>query len=315
MTTTLRVAAVQMQAVLGDVEANLEKAQQLVCRAFDQGAEWVILPEMFTSAVAFHPKMLDAARPLDGEPMQLLVSLARDHQGVVGGSFLALRGDHTYNTFVLAFPDGTIYLHDKDQPSLWENCYYVGGSDDGVLETPTGLVGVALCWEQIRTRTARRLFGRVDWVVGGSCWWGVPDVVPPDHPLRAELLGMLRAAPVTLAQMLGVPIVHGSHAGDFGTFRPPEESVIERRSFLGEAQIVDGHGHILARLSREDGDGVIVADITPGIVKGSRLPIPDGFWIPEMPPSLLDAWETQNQHGQAYYQQVTLPHRRGKFVE
>jgi predicted amidohydrolase len=53
-----------MQSVMGDVDANLEKAQQLVCRAFGQGAEWVILPEMFTSAVAFHPKMLDAARPL-----------------------------------------------------------------------------------------------------------------------------------------------------------------------------------------------------------------------------------------------------------
>ncbi len=282
MATTLRVAAVQMEAAVGNVEANLEKAHQLVCRAFDQGAEWIILPEFFTSAVAFHPKMLDADRPLDGEPMRLLVSLAREHHGVVGGSFLARRGEQTYNTFVLAFPDGTTYLHDKDQPSLLENCYYVGGSDDGVLDTPAGPVGVALCWEQIRTRTARRLAGRVDWVVSGSCWWGVPDVVPLDHPLRAELLGMLQVAPVTLARMLGVPVVHASHTGDFETFRPPEESVVERRSFLGEAQIVDGDGHVLAGLPQEAGDGVIVADVTPGVVKGSLLPIPDGFWIPEM---------------------------------
>ncbi len=313
MSTTLRVAAVQMQAVVGDVTVNLEKARQLVCRAFDQGARWVILPEFFTSAVAFHPKMLDAARPLDGEPMQLLTSLAREHQGVVGGSFLARRSEHTYNTFVLAFPDGTTCRHDKDQPSLLENCYYVGGSDDGVLETPAGPVGAALCWEQIRTRTVRRLFGRVDWVVSGSCWWGVPDVVPLDHPLRAELLGMLQAAPVTLARMLGVPVVHASHTGDFESFRPPEESVIERRSFLGEAQIVDGDGHVLARLPREAGDGVIVADITPGVVKGPLLPIPDGFWIPEMSPDLLYAWETENQIGQAYYQRVSLPYHRDRL--
>jgi predicted amidohydrolase len=299
-----------MLAVAGDVEANLEKADRLVRRAFDQGSEWVILPEFFTSATAFHPKMLDAARPLDGEPMQLLLSLARDHDGVVGGSFLAIRGDHTYNTFVLAFPDGSIYLHDKDQPSLWENCYYVGGSDDGVLETPAGPVGAALCWEQIRTRTVRRLFGRVDWVVSGSCWWGVPDVVPLDHPLRAYLLGMLRATPVTLARMLGVPVIHGSHAGHFETFRPPDESLLEGRSFLGEAQIVDGHGHVLARLSQEDGDGVIVAEIRPGRVDGSRLPIPDGFWIPDMWPILLDEWERLNQFGQDYYQRVTQPYRQ-----
>ncbi len=310
MIHTLKVAAVQMRAALGDVDANLAKAQRLVCQAFEQGAKWVILPEMFTSAVAFHPVMLDAVRPLDGEPTRLLKTLARDHQGVVGGSFLAQRGDHTYNTFMLAFPDGTCYFHDKDQPSLWENCYYVGGSDDGVLTTPAGPVGVALCWEQIRARTARRLLGRVDWVASGSCWWGVPDSVPLDHPLRAELLNMLRATPVTLARMVGVPVVHASHAGDFETFRPPEETVIERRSYLGEAQIIDGQGQVLARLSREDGDGVIVAEITPGPVDAVPQPIPDSFWIPEMSPVLLDAWETLNQHGQAYYQAVTLPHHR-----
>ena len=314
MTGTLRVAAVQMRAVVGDVAANLEKARQLVYRAFDRGAEWVILPEFFTSGMAFHPKMLDAACPLDGEPKRLLLSLAREHQGVVGGSFLAVRGDDTYNTFALAFPDGSLYLHDKDQPTMWENCYYVGGSDDGVLATPGGPVGVALCWEQVRTRTVQRLFGRVDWVASGSCWWGVPDVVPLDHPLRAELLGMLQATPVTLARMLGVPVVHGSHAGDFETFNPPDETVIERRSCLGEAQIVDGRGEVLARLSREEGDGVIVADIMPGRVQGSLLPIPGGFWIPEMSPILLDAWETQNKHGQAYYQQVTRPYRCGKLA-
>ena len=77
---------------------------------------------------------------------------------------------------------------------------------------------------------------------------------------------------------------------------------------------MDGTGHVLARLSREDGDGVIVADITPGMVKGSLLPIPDGFWIPEMSPILLDAWETENRHGRAYYHQVTLPYRRSKLA-
>lgn len=55
----LRVAAVQMQPVLGDVDANLRSADMLIRRAFEQGAQWVILPEFFTSGVAFHPKMLD----------------------------------------------------------------------------------------------------------------------------------------------------------------------------------------------------------------------------------------------------------------
>jgi len=52
-----------MNAELGDVSRNLEKAEALAREAFDRGAEWVILPEFFTSAMAYHSKMLDTARP------------------------------------------------------------------------------------------------------------------------------------------------------------------------------------------------------------------------------------------------------------
>lgn len=306
---TLRVAAVQMQAVLGDVDANLAQAERLVRGAFDQGARWVVLPEFFTSAMAFHPTMLDAARPLDGEPTQLLLRLAREHGGVVGGSFIALRGGQAYNTFVLALPDGSVSFHDKDQPTQWENCYYVGGDDEGLLDTPAGTVGAALCWELIRTRTVRRLQGRVGFVVAGACWWSLPDAAPPDHPLRAQNLALLRAAPVTFARMLGVPVVLSSHAGVFEGYRPPDETALQKRRHLGETQIVDGHGEVLARMSRSDGQGVVVAEITPGAVGGPRVPIPDGFWIPDLPQPFLRAWEDLNRHGQEYYQSTTLPYR------
>ena len=307
----LRVAAIQMEAVLGDVDANLASAERLVCEAFGQGASWVVLPEFFASAMAFHPALLDTARPLDGEPMQLLLNLAHEFGGVVGGSFIALREGHAYNTFVLAFPDGSTFLHDKDQPTQWENYYYIGGDDPGIFDTPAGSVGAALCWELIRTRTVQRLQRQVDFVVSGSCWWGrAPEDVSPDRrDLHERNLALLQATPATFAKMLGVPVVHASHAGTFETYRPPDETVLRQQRFLGETQIVDGHGEILARMSYQDGEGIIVADITPGRVDASLQPIPDGFWIPDLPQPFLDAWETLNQHGQEYYRHVTLPYR------
>ena len=309
----LRVAAVQMQAALGDVRTNLEKAERLIRDAFRQGATWVILPEFFTSAVAFHPDLLDAARPLAGEPMRLLQRLAGEHAGVVGGSFLAERGGHTYNTFVVAFPDGRTFLHDKDQPTMWENCYYVGGGDDGVLTTPIGRVGAALCWEFIRTRTVRRLRGRVDLVVGGTCWWDWPDDAPPDvQPLRERNRQILKEAPAQFARLLGVPVVHASHAGAFTGFVPPGGEKPYRSRYLGETQIVDAHGEVLARLSVDDGEGVIVADILPGEVGGQLAPVPEDFWIPDLPAATLSAWEFLNRIGADYYQQTTRPHRAAK---
>jgi N-carbamoylputrescine amidase len=303
------VAAVQMQAEMGDVDGNLRKAEALVRTAFGQGAEWVILPEFFTSAMAFHPKMLDAARPVDGEPLQLLGGLAKQHGGVVGGSFIALRGDNACNTFALAFPDGSVFFHDKDQPTMWENCYYIGGDDDGVLDTPAGPVGAVLCWEMIRSRTAARLFGRVNIVVGGSCWWDLPDGLPAHRaPLRERNLALLRETPARLARMLGVPVVHSSHCGDFEGFALKEGQTAYMSDYLGETQIVDGHGDTLARMARDDGEGVIIAEISPGAVKGRREPIPQGFWVPDLWQPVLRAWERENALGQEYYRRIALPY-------
>lgn len=199
----LRVAAVQMRAELANVEANLTKAERLVHTAFRRGARWVILSELFPSGIAFYPDMAKTVRPIDGAPVQLLRRLARQGGGSVGGSLLASRDGNVSNSFVLALPDGSILRHDKDQPTFWENCCYIGGQDDGVLDTPEGSAGAALCWEFIRSKTAKRLNGR-NLVVGGSCWWTAKDSDPPDHPFRKRGLETLKAAPGAFAGRPGL---------------------------------------------------------------------------------------------------------------
>jgi N-carbamoylputrescine amidase len=216
MMENIRVAAIQMRAKVGAVASNLSRAESLVREAFRRGAEWVILPEFFTSAAAFTPSMLSAWLPLEGPALELLRKLAREHDGVVGGSFLAKSGKDCFNSFLLVFPNGQYYRHDKDLPTMWENSYYIGGSDDGVLATPAGPVGVALCWELIRSQTVRRLVGKVNFVVVGSCWWDLRLPVPSEYADdQARLRNLLRQAPGDLARRLGVPVVHAAQAGEF----------------------------------------------------------------------------------------------------
>ncbi len=314
----LRVAALQMTPVLGDAPANLRQAEALIREAQRRGAQWIVLPEMFTSAAAFHPDMLSAIRPLDGEPAQLLRRLARQGRTVIGGSFLASRDGEVYNSFLLVFPDGRVLRHDKDQPTYWENCFYRGGSDDGVLDTPLGGVGSVLCWELIRSRTLRRLKGRVRLVLGGSCWWTLSDDVDADNPLRAANLEMLRDAPINCARMLGVPVVHGAHAGPFaGYFSPDLPDVPYDSRYLGEAMIVDADGRLLARRGLEEGAGVVVADISLPASPRPGLPIPADFWMPpEMPQPWKDAWQRWLKSGRHYYETVTRPYlATGEVVE
>lgn len=306
----LRVAAIQMAPRLGDVAANLEQAERLILQAQKQGAEWIALPEMFTTAAAFHPDMLSAIRPLDGAPAQLLKRLARQGNCVIGGSFLALRDGNAYNSFLLVFPDGSVEQHDKDFPTYWENCVCLKGDDAGVLTTPIGSVGSVLCWEFIRSSTARRLAGKVKLVVGGSCWWTLPDDADTDSPLWETNLKMLQNAPVRFARMLGVPVIHGSHAGPFNGFYSPDlPDVAYNSTYLGESMVVDAQGNILARRAAADGAGVVTAEIS---LPKQPLPsesIPDSFWIPEeMPKPWKESWKRWFDTGSHYYQTVTKPY-------
>lgn len=308
----MKVAAVQMTARLADVDHNLERAVALVDEAFARGCEMVILPEFFTTGVAFHPDMLRASLPFEGPALEVLRGAARRHGGYVGGSFIASRGGDNRNAFVLAFPDGGYAVHEKDQPTMWENCYYLGGKDDGVLETPLGPVGVALCWELVRTRTVRRLRDKVDLLVGGSCWWTVPDrtiPLPGKGNAHRRNLEIMRETPVRMARMLGVPVVHAAHAGDFAAHMPLLPGLPYRSYFLGETMIVDAAGEVLARLSREDGEAVATAEIQPGRLAPAEDP-PDGFWIPRLPWLIRFAWVYQNLHGAWYYRRAR---RSGKL--
>ena len=121
-----------MHAALGEVAANLENAEHWVRLALREGAQSIVLPEFFTTAIALHPtRLVNAYRTLEGLPMQLLKSLAKEGNAHVGGSFLARSGADVFNTFVLASPGGQVYTHDKDFPTTnIETSVYAGGEDD-----------------------------------------------------------------------------------------------------------------------------------------------------------------------------------------
>jgi predicted amidohydrolase len=99
--SNVRVAAIQIWAKVGDVTRNLRRAESLVREAFRRGAEWAILPEFFTSSGGFAPSMLSAWLPLEGPALELLRNLALEHNGVVGGSFIAKSGQDCFNSYLL----------------------------------------------------------------------------------------------------------------------------------------------------------------------------------------------------------------------
>ena len=105
MKNTLTVAQVQMQVVRNKAE-NIASACRLIRRAAAQGAELVMLPEMFCC-----PYENSAFRPygetLGGPAQQALSALAGEKKiWIVGGSVPELEGERVYNTCFVYNPDG-----------------------------------------------------------------------------------------------------------------------------------------------------------------------------------------------------------------
>lgn len=295
-------AAVQLQAVLGDVSANLAACERLADEAGRAGAEVIALPEFFTTGIGFDESLATAALPPDGAATELLTALARRHRALVGGSFLCRDPDgHVRNAYLLADPDGLVGRHDKDLPTMWENAFYTTGDDDGVLAAAEHTVGAAVCWELMRTQTVRRLRGRVDLMMTGSGWWSIPRWRP--HALFDRLernnAGTARRAAVSFAQYVGAPVVHAAHAGTL-TCAMPWLPLTYRGHFEGATLITDADGTVVAERRADEGEGIVLGEITLGR-QPARLDPPAGFWLHRRGTLPTAVWHYQRWHGRRWY--------------
>lgn len=294
-TRTIRAAAVQLAAEVGDIEANVERCRTLVDAAVAEGAQWVALPEFFSTGVGNLPSLRENAPGIDGAPARMMCEVAKEHGVHVGGSTLLRDADgHVRNAYLLAGPDGTVSgRHDKDIPTMWENLLYVGGTDDGRFTVDGIEVGIAMCWELMRTQTVRRLAGQVDLVLGGSGWWSIPEWPPKALTRRWEAANSRQAVSVIsqFAPYVGAPIVHGAHAGSVEC-RWPLVPIPYRGHFQGGAVIADASGRVLAGRYREQGAGIVVADVP--LVRTQPRKAPDRFWLHRRGAVAALAWAYQN---------------------
>lgn len=295
-------AAIQLDAVLGDVAANLATCERLADEAGRGGARIIALPEFFTTGIGFADSLKDAALPADGDATALLTRLGRRHQALVGGSFLCRDADgHVRNAYIAAGPDAVVGRHDKDLPTMWENAFYIGGNDDGVLNAGDYRVGAAVCWELMRTGTARRLRSRVDLMMTGSGWWSVPDWPPSALFDRWERrnAATARAAAASFAKYVGAPVVHAAHCGPL-TCAMPWLPMPYGGYFEGSTLITDAQGNVLAERRADEGPGVVFAEIEIGR-RTPALELPDRYWLHPRGPLPSAAWHYQRWHGRRWY--------------
>lgn len=285
------VAVVQPRLRVGQVEQNLVHLEDLIRDAVrTHQPRMVILPESASSPTVHDTRLAKAARPIDGAPLQLLRHLSRELDVVIGGGFLAQRGGDVRASYAITEPDGAVHLSNHNGSTFWGRHYSRGTNDrpgQSALSTfDSAPVGVACGWEWASADVARGLRHRVQAVVGGTCWPSYPLnwSGPFDRWMTREhhrQIQQARELPRQVARLLGVPVALAAHVGTTSFPTPFAKGLSWETELLGESQIVDRDGTILARLSAADGEGHAAATITlePPVPVD---PLTDVEWIPSM---------------------------------
>jgi N-carbamoylputrescine amidase len=160
----LTVGLVQ-HACSTDRQKNILAAETGICKAVDQGAKLVVLPELHTSQYFCQTESTDCfdlAETIPGPSTDYFCALARELNTVLILSLFEKRAPGLYhNTAVVIETDGRIAgtyrkMHIPDDPGYYEKFYFTPG-DLGFtpIDTSVGRLGLLVCWDQWYPEAAR----------------------------------------------------------------------------------------------------------------------------------------------------------------
>ncbi|HJY42224.1 MAG TPA: nitrilase-related carbon-nitrogen hydrolase, partial [Steroidobacteraceae bacterium] len=160
------LAATQF-ACSGDRAANLANAERTVRAAAKQGANVILIQELFETpyfCIEHDPKYFDVALPIAENPaVRRFQELARELNVVLPVSVFERAGNVFYNSVAMLDAGGELLgtyrkTHIPESPGYHEKFYFSPG-DTGfrVWRTRFGTIGVAICWDQWFPESARAM--------------------------------------------------------------------------------------------------------------------------------------------------------------
>ena len=250
-----------------DREANIATAEALVRRAAGDGAQVILLQELFETpyfCATQQARHLSLATPVaDNRAVAHFAALARELGVVLPISFYERAGNALFNSVAMIDADGTVLgiyrkTHIPQNPGYEEKYYFTPG-DSGFVTFATrfGVLGCAICWDQWFPETARAM------VLNGAEVLLYPTAIgsepaDPGYDSSAHWRRVMQGH--AAANM--VPVVASNRIG--------AEAEGAGVTFYGTSFIADATGAILAEADR-DSAGHVTATVDLEALGAFRL--------------------------------------------
>lgn len=250
----VKVAATQM-ACTWNLEENLQKAEKMVREAAQDGANVILLQELFETPYFCQKQDFQyfdlAHAPEENQAIAHFREIAKELDVVLPISFFEKAGNTSFNSMAMIDADGSILgiyrkTHIPDGLPYAEKFYFTPG-DTGfkVWNTKYGKIGVGICWDQWFPETARSM------TLLGAEMLLYPTAIGNEPILQHDSMPHWRHCMQGHAAANIMPVIASNRVGT--------EIDGTEMTFYGSSFIADESGEIVAKKDRES-EGVITAE-------------------------------------------------------
>jgi N-carbamoylputrescine amidase len=270
-TRTVTVAATQF-ACGWDVQANIAIAEKLVRQAAKQGAQIILIQELFETpyfCIEQDSRHLRLATTVAENPaITHFTKIARELGVVLPISFFEKAHNAFFNSIAILDADGRnlgVYRksHIPNGPGYQEKNYFSPG-DTGfkVWDTRFGRIGVGICWDQWFPETARAMA-----LMGAELLFfptAIGSEPPPALPVNSRDHWQRTQQGHAAANLM--PVIVSNRIGTERALQDPEQLYIK---FYGSSFITDPTGAKLAEAG-EEGEAVLTATFDLAAIEEQR---------------------------------------------
>ena len=250
----VKVSAVQMKCTT-DVWENIANAEKFVRQAKDDGANIVLLPELFERQYFCQERRYDYynfAKPtLENDAVKHFAKLAKELEIVIPVSFYERDGNRLFNSAAVIDADGEILglyrkTHIPDDHYYQEKFYFTPG-DTGfrAFKTRYGTIGVGICWDQWFPETARGM------ALKGAELLFYPTAIGSEPILGCDSMPHWRRCMMGHAACNLMPVIAANRIGT-ETVEPCAENGQQSSAltFYGSSFITDATGEVTEEMDR-----------------------------------------------------------------